>query len=346
MFREKAHYIAENRRFSGLAGVGILCLAVLLTLFSSAAAAQPTFKLMSYNIQYGADTNNKRALDGVLKVIVGQKPDLLAVQEIDSKDVPAVTKASGLPHHVHFKAYGTEVWRHTGVAVFYRGPLQIKTFPLDGTVESRFFAEVTLSVQGMPLAFFALHLSREGLVDKKGKGLIKELLGGGSRSAQMESVIRQLKRSKHRFKVLAGDLNTFTMSGPYRQLNEIMEDAFPKLFNEGTYRAKDMPSPKIDHIFHSKGISAVEANVVKEGPSDHYPVTAVLKFDPDDAALSRQVIEAAQLALAARGFIPGSVDGVMEPGTRRAIAQYQAQNGLIIDGTLSEQTRRKLLSFR
>lgn len=320
-------------------------LSVLLA-FDQTASAQASFKLMSYNIQYGADMKSRRALPEAAAVISGQKPDLLAVQEIDSKDVAAVAKAANLPYYAHFRAYGTEVWRKTGVAVFSRWPLKVQTFPLDGTVNLRYFAKATLSIHGMPLAFFAVHLSREGLVDKKGKGLIKELFGGGARSMQIQSVVKQMRRDNHRFQVLAGDLNTFPMSEPYRLLKQYLVDAFPDLFSEGTYRMKGMPSPKIDHIFCSKDISALKAEVVKQGPSDHYPVTAVLRLDPGDLGLSRQVIESAQLALAARGCIPGSVDGAMDAGTRRAIAQYQAKNKLIIDGTLSEQTRESLLRRR
>ena len=322
--------------------------AVFLTalVFSEKALAQASFKLMSYNIQYGADMNRKRALPEVAAVIRGQKPDLLAVQEIDSSDVKAVARAANLPHHAHFRAYGTEPWRKTGVAVFSRWPIEIETYPLGGTVEVRYFGKATFSVGGMPLTFFAVHLSREGLVDKKGKGLIKEIFGGGSRSAQIESVIRQMRRDNHRFQVLAGDLNTFTMSGPYRQLKEHLQDAFPDLFSEGTFRMEGMPSPKIDHIFCSNNITALKAEVVKQGPSDHYPVTAVLRPEPGDLGLSRRVVEDAQLILAARGFIPGSVDGVMNAGTRRAIAQYQKKNKLTIDGTLSKQTRKSLFKRR
>ena len=337
----------KSKMFFKLSGVLILSGALsLLPGFAQNAAAQASFKLMSYNIQYGADMKSKRALPEVQAVIRGQKPDLLAVQEIDSTDVAALVKASNLPYHLHFKAYGNEVWRKTGVAVFSRWPLKAQIYPLNGTVELRNFAKVTLSIQGLPLAFFAVHLSREGLVDKKGKGLLKELFGGGSRSMQMESVVKQLRLDNHRFQVLAGDLNTFTMSEPYRLLKQYMIDAFPDVFSEGTFRMKDMPSPKIDHIFHSKNIRSLGAAVVKQGPSDHYPVTALLRLEPDDLGVSRQVIEEAQLVLAARGFIPGSVDGVMNPGTRRAIAQYQAKNKLIIDGTLSKQTRQSLFKRR
>ena len=88
---------------------------------------------------------------------------------------------------------------------------------------------------------------------------------------------------------------------------------------------KGAPSPKIDHIFCSKDVKALKAEVVKQGPSDHYPVTAVLRLEPVDLGLSPRVVEDAQLALAARGFLPGSVDGRMNPGTRRAIARVSGE---------------------
>ena len=47
----------------------------------------------------------------------------------------------------------------------------------------------------------------------------------------------------------------------------------------GTYTDLDYPfkplNPRIDFLFHSPDIKTLKAEVVKAGPSDHYPVKAV-----------------------------------------------------------------------
>jgi Putative peptidoglycan binding domain len=49
-----------------------------------------------------------------------------------------------------------------------------------------------------------------------------------------------------------------------------------------------------------------------------------------------------QRALARRGYYNGPVDGDVGPGTRRAIARYQARNGLQVTGTVTRGLTRSL----
>lgn len=57
-----------------------------------------------------------------------------------------------------------------------------------------------------------------------------------------------------------------------------------------------LPNPRIDHIMRSQALITLEARVIARGQSDHYPVTALFQVELADAKLSRQRIEAAQLA--------------------------------------------------
>ena len=324
----------------------LLGLAVcLLGLAPPARAGHPMrIRVMSYNIRSAVDMSGKRNLPAVLQVVRDQAPDLLAVQEIDQPDLKPVSQAARLPYFVAVKGYS-----HPGkrVALFSRWPLsRFQTFPLAGTRKKRAFGRVVVDFGGIPISFYMVHLSREGLTGGGGRGLITEALGGGSRMTQMRSIVQALAQDHHRYRILAGDLNTFPLSGPYRLLAEYLQDAFPTMYTTGSFRYPDLPNPKIDHIFHSAGFKSLFATVVQQGQSDHFPVLAVLELRPLDAGLPRRVVENAQLALAARGYIPGSVDGVMDPGTRRAIARFQQAQGLMIDGCLSPQTLKKLVRWR
>jgi membrane-bound lytic murein transglycosylase B len=59
----------------------------------------------------------------------------------------------------------------------------------------------------------------------------------------------------------------------------------------------------------------------------------------DQQALSRDDVLAMQRNLAARGFDAGPADGILGPGTRRALSQFQKSVGLVPDGFPDTRTR-------
>ena len=339
---------------------GLVCLATVLGLVLGAwllAAAPPALawqveiKVMSYNIRKGLDAARHKALDRVQEVVAEQLPDLLAVQEINAKDVGVLARTTGFAYYQAVRSYGKENWRPR-LGVLSRWPIKVKALPLAGS--KRRLAKAVVDLQGIPLVFYVAHFSREGLATGGGKGLIKEFLGLSSRSQQMASVVADIKADRHRYRILAGDLNTFPLSGPYRQLSEVMQDAFPRLFGKGSYRVSELkssqyqnlPSPKIDHIFHSQAIRSLQAYVVEKGPSDHYPVVAILALQVPSSGLTAPEIKRVQALLQAKGLGPAKLSGEMDPPTRRAISRFQEQAGLPIDGVLTAATMQRLLQGR
>ena len=64
-------------------------------------------------------------------------------------------------------------------------------------------------------------------------------------------------------------------------MTEIFSDALwpTTSYFTGTYKDLDYPfKPRIDFLFHSPAIKRHRADVIKKGPSDHYPVTAIFKL--------------------------------------------------------------------
>mgnify|MGYP002401628207 CR=1 FL=1 len=63
------------------------------------------------------------------------------------------------------------------------------------------------------------------------------------------------------------------------------------------------------------------------------------------AGLLRSYTRAVQEALLAQGYDPGPVDGAIGPQTRSAIRDYQARNGLPVDGEVSRDLLANLLGL-
>jgi len=61
-----------------------------------------------------------------------------------------------------------------------------------------------------------------------------------------------------------------------------------------------------------------------------------------DSALSRQDIQTVQASLTAKGYHPGSADGILGRDTHSAIRQYQRAENLPHTGTLDSVTAAKL----
>ncbi|AQR62331.1 lytic murein transglycosylase [Brevundimonas sp. LM2] len=64
---------------------------------------------------------------------------------------------------------------------------------------------------------------------------------------------------------------------------------------------------------------------------------------PDDGPISRAQRLGAQTALARMGFDPGTIDGVVGSGTRRALKQWQVANGRVADGYLTAALADELM---
>jgi len=70
-------------------------------------------------------------------------------------------------------------------------------------------------------------------------------------------------------------------------------------------------------------------------------LTGLLWLAPGAGARTPNVA-ALQVGLQARGLYGGTIDGIMGPGTRRAVHALQRRAGISVDGVAGPQTKRAL----
>ena len=112
--------------------------------------------------------------------------------------------------------------------------------------------------------------------------LKKEIFNDTVRTRSVEELLDWLSSFDTDYIIVGGDFNTFPLSRPIRKMTEKFEDALwpTKCYFTGTYTDLDYPfKPRIDFLFHSSAIKRHRADVIKKGPSDHYPVTAIFELE-------------------------------------------------------------------
>lgn len=100
------------------------------------------------------------------------------------------------------------------------------------------------------------------------------------RAVQSESVARHISDSPYPV-ILTGDFNDTPVSYSYRQINNQLRDSFVEAGKGlGQTHSQMLPLLRIDYIFHSEALKAIEHRTIDKDFSDHYPVVARLQL-PD-----------------------------------------------------------------
>ncbi len=252
--------------------------ALALSLLGLAApSAQPetqrALRVLTYNIHHGEGVDRKLDLPRIAKIIADQKPDLVAVQEVDQK-----TKRVGGAATTAELARLTKMHDRFGKAIDFQGgeygqtilsrhpirEFQVHKLPNEGDREQRIAiaAEVRIG-DGPTLTFVSTHLdhNRDDLRQKQAANL-DELFGKAKGPV-----------------ILAGDLNATPESKPLAILSKNWKSANtgkPLLTIPVT-----KPTRQIDYVLYRPAdeLRVVEARVLDEPvASDHRPLLAVLEF--------------------------------------------------------------------
>lgn len=256
----------------------ILAFLVLLAPFSLLSDEPANqLRVLCYNIHFGQGTDGKYDVKRLAEVIKAQKPDLVALQEVD-----VGVKRSGRVHQAQRLGELTEMKVRYGPTQHYQGGLYgnavLSKLPiLDVLIQPLPYTESTeekvtyprgciaVTVQGpdgKPLRFISTHFQHNVHEDRVAEAMrINELFTG--ESAKIPTI-------------LAGDINARPTEEPVTILLKNWSTTLKEV-PEPTAPSKN-PRSRIDYIFYRIGdpLEMVEHRVIpEEVASDHRPVFAV-----------------------------------------------------------------------
>jgi endonuclease/exonuclease/phosphatase family metal-dependent hydrolase len=232
------------------------------------SAAEPAreIRVMTWNLHHGEGEDGKLDLERIAARIREQKPDLVALQEIDNKcrRTKGVDQAAELAKLAGLNGAFGKAMDHDGgeygQAILSRFPIEDKqVHPLPGDGEPRIAFEVMVTAFDKKLRMITVHLDHQQ---------------DDRRLRQAEAVVKALE-NHHEPMILAGDFNDVPGSAPLNAFAEQWK-AVPKKQPVFTIPAKD-PKSEIDHLFVRGFEPANPALVLPEAvASDHRAVVVTL----------------------------------------------------------------------
>ncbi len=240
-------------------------------------ASGPHLRVMTFNIG-----DDRVSVDEVVKLVIAEQPDLLAIQELNPYSAAALNQqlAAGWPYQaLDFNAPTT--------GIFSRLPLS--GAQIVETPGNRPYLRAKIDLNGLPVEVFAMHPMAPEVVFWRNLPI-----GINDRRPRSQLVAAaEAMRAIPGASVMLGDFNMSDQSPGYRDVIRGLQDAFveagtgpgftwPVANTRNTLSRWDMPWPlvRIDYILHSDSIEALAASVRCVSDSDHCYVVADLALRP------------------------------------------------------------------
>ncbi len=238
-------------------------------------AAEP-LRLVAYNIHHGEGMDKKIDLERLAKVIAAEKPDLVALQEVDEKckrsgSVDQAAELGKLLKMEHrFGSFMDYQGGRYGLAILSRLPIEEAfVHRLPEGAEPRVALEVVVKSPEWPgkFSFVSIHN------DYKTESI---------RVTQIAALQKALKERSHPI-ILAGDFNAVPQSD---SLNLLTKDSW-KMLRKAPKKTwpSEKPRQEIDFFF-AKGLPAyafVDKIIPEVVASDHRPIAVVISPDEKGA---------------------------------------------------------------
>jgi endonuclease/exonuclease/phosphatase (EEP) superfamily protein YafD len=259
--------------------VMVFCLLLVVVAPPHGTAAESPLRVMTYNV-YGMFVHDRVPL----AVMRPHHPDLVLLQEVrNTHHVMGLRQALGLSYW-HFAPYSKE---RGGVAILSRWPL--------GPANRLFWdsspqGKVALAAQvDSPVGrFWACSVHLDNPLNTKNPSrwqkvllLWQEFFTPTLRTQEAQALSAWLLDLGGEGIILGGDFNSLPLAGADRHLRQYFSDALSSSLHRyftGTYWGPPHTPilPRIDFIYHSPHWQVIDAQVIQQKASDHFPVLAIL----------------------------------------------------------------------
>jgi endonuclease/exonuclease/phosphatase family metal-dependent hydrolase len=279
----------KGRRTRALGAIAVVMLVMLMTARANAELPHE-IRVITYNIHHGEGTDKKFDLPRIAKVLLAEKPDIVALQEVDQGtrrasgvDQPAeLERLTGMRvvfgHNIDYDGggYGTAVLSRLPIRSYESVKLKSFYESTPEHAEQRGVQMIELGDKNEPgLLFLCTHLDFRPPDDERMNSAltINDLI---RKRANMPAII-------------AGDFNATPDSRPIHEFAKQWKIAAPKLRADGTAEKNarpiftypsDKPDKWIDYVMcrPANRWDVIEVRVLDEPvASDHRPLLAVLR---------------------------------------------------------------------
>jgi endonuclease/exonuclease/phosphatase family metal-dependent hydrolase len=267
----------------------VACVAVVAVVNCRAGAELPReIRVVTYNIHHGEGMDKKFGLERIAKVVMAEKPDIIALQEVDQ----GTKRASGVDQPAEFArltgmrvVFGRNIpfdGGGYGTAVLTRLPIRscksvkLKSFYADTPKHKEQRGVQVLELgekRGPRLLFLCTHLDFRPPDDE--------------RMNSAKTINELIRKCGNEPAIIAGDFNAMPESGPVREFEKVWkvaggdgEGAKPQAAKQILTFPADKPDRRIDYVMYrpAKSWKDVEVRVLDEPvASDHRPVLTVLR---------------------------------------------------------------------
>lgn len=271
-----------------------------------------SYSLMTYNVrlfdyynwldgkawdQWKERSDNGAVIDSIYETIELTNADFLCFQEYFNQSIGDYTTEKRMRKmgykYSHINYSVKQGKNQYGIATFSKYPIIKKEGKFfsegninngllitDVKVTSDTFRIINVHLESFKLGkkdyLYLNQLSDSALVSVQAqptKDLVKKIRNASEKRAkQLDYLLEIIENSPYKV-LLCGDFNELPNAYLYRQLTGKLKDSFQEVGSGlGSTLTSKIPGLRIDYVFHSPSVSAVQHEVIKVALSDHYPI--------------------------------------------------------------------------
>lgn len=231
-----------------------------------------SIKLMSFNVLWSNHDYPK-----IAAMIRAAQPDMIGLQEVRPANVIALANALGgqYPYHaIH------PVDKFHTVGLLSRFPIEslvtLPNPPLERGIQA------VVRFQDRPLSILVVHLVPNNMPLQPLSEFVAATKDRYAQRAAEVAYLEQSLRARTMPTIIMCDCNMTDTSETYARLHAVIGDSFQERgwgFGH-TLRVAAVPFPvqRVDYIWHTNELSAVDPYVGPDGGSDHFPMIATFRY--------------------------------------------------------------------